>query len=123
MKKEIVVVGAGVAGIATALRLTAKGYKVRVYEANAYLMANYGFSKGEYRFDAGPSLFTMPHFIDELFTLFKETHAIISITLENPLLANTLEDGVNLMLMQIHLLIWRKSKIILAFQNSSCKTI
>ena len=73
MKKEIVVVGAGIAGIATALRLTAKGYKVRVYEANAYPGGKLSaFQKGEYRFDAGPSLFTMPHFVDELFTLFEE---------------------------------------------------
>ena len=27
---------------------------------------------GSYRFDAGPSLLTMPHFIDELFDLFNE---------------------------------------------------
>ena len=70
MKKEIVVVGAGIAGIATAL-LTAKGYKVRVYEQ--YIGGKLSaFQKGEYRFDAGPSLFTMPHFVDELFTLFEE---------------------------------------------------
>ena len=73
MKKEIVVVGAGIAGIATALRLTAKGYEVRVYEANAYPRGKLSaFQKGEYRFDAGPSLFTMPHFVDELFRLFDE---------------------------------------------------
>ena len=73
MNKKVVIIGAGIAGIATAIRLTAKGYHVEVFEANAYPGGKLSaFSLKEYRFDAGPSLFTMPHYVDELFELCGE---------------------------------------------------
>lgn len=72
-KKKGIVIGAGIAGIATAIRLANKGYAVEVFEANPYPGGKLSaFSLGEYRFDAGPSLFTMPQFVDELFTLCGE---------------------------------------------------
>lgn len=73
MKKKCVVIGAGVAGLATAIRLSQQNYAVSVFEANAYPGGKLSaFTMGEYRFDAGPSLFTMPHFVDELFSLCGE---------------------------------------------------
>ena len=73
MKKKCVVIGAGVAGLATAIRLSQQNYAVTVFEANAYPGGKLSaFTMGEYRFDAGPSLFTMPHFVDELFSLCGE---------------------------------------------------
>jgi phytoene desaturase len=69
--KEAIVIGSGIAGIASALRLKSKGYNVQVFEANPYLGGKLTtVLLGDYRFDAGPSLFTMPHFVDELFILF-----------------------------------------------------
>ena len=68
--KNVVVIGAGIAGIATAIRLQAAGYRVQVYEANATPGGKLSeLQLGLYRFDAGPSLFTMPHYIEELFEL------------------------------------------------------
>ena len=73
MKKKCVVIGAGVAGLATAIRLSQQNYAVTVFEANAYPGGKLSaFTMGGYRFDAGPSLFTMPHFVDELFSLCGE---------------------------------------------------
>lgn len=67
---KVGIIGAGIGGIATAIRLANKGYKVDVFEANAYPGGKLSaFQQGEYRFDAGPSLFTMPQFVDELFEL------------------------------------------------------
>ena len=64
------IVGSGVAGIATSIRLAHAGYKVYVHEANGYPGGKLtAFSQGGYRFDAGPSLFTMPFLVDELFKL------------------------------------------------------
>ena len=64
------VIGAGIAGIASAIRLALKGYRVDVFEANAYAGGKLSsFDLNGYRFDAGPSLFTMPHLVDELFRL------------------------------------------------------
>lgn len=67
---KCIIIGAGIAGIASAIRLAVKGYDVEVFEANAYpggkLTEIY---QNGYRFDAGPSLFTMPQYVDELFEL------------------------------------------------------
>lgn len=68
--KTAAIIGAGIGGIATAIRLANKGYKVEVFEANEYAGGKLSsFEQGGYRFDAGPSLFTMPHFVDELFEI------------------------------------------------------
>jgi len=50
--------------------MAVKGYAVSVYEANAYPGGKLTVMELDgYRFDAGPSLFTMPHFVEELFRL------------------------------------------------------
>lgn len=67
------IVGAGIAGIASAIRWARKGYVVHVHEANSYPGGKLSqFQLGDYRFDAGPSLFTLPFLVDELFTLCGE---------------------------------------------------
>ncbi len=72
--RKAIVIGSGIGGIAAALRLRKKGYEVAVYEANSYAGGKlHAFKKKQYRFDAGPSLFTMPHLVDELFELFDLT--------------------------------------------------
>jgi phytoene desaturase len=64
------VIGAGIAGIATAIRLTNRGFTVSMFEANHYPGGKLSeFEQEGYRFDAGPSLFTMPQLVDELFRL------------------------------------------------------
>ena len=64
------IIGAGIGGIAAAIRLAVKGYKVEVFEANSYPGGKLSEVKtGAFRFDAGPSLLTMPQDIDELFKL------------------------------------------------------
>lgn len=73
MVKRAGIVGAGIAGIASSIRLANKGYQVDVYEANAYPGGKLSEIKlGDYRFDAGPSLFTLPELVEELFMLSGE---------------------------------------------------
>lgn len=73
-EKPTIVIGAGLAGIAAAIRLAVKGYKVSVFEANSYPGGKLTeFESSGFRFDAGPSLFTMPQYVDELFTLAGKT--------------------------------------------------
>ena len=68
--RQAIVIGAGIAGIASAVRLALKGYSVKVFEANSYPGGKLSeFEAAGYRFDAGPSLFTMPQYVDELFDL------------------------------------------------------
>ena len=67
------VIGAGIGGIATSLRLRKKGYDVTVLEANNYHGGKlHAIEQDGYRFDLGPSLFTMPHLVTELFELYGE---------------------------------------------------
>ncbi len=68
--KTAIIIGAGIAGLATSVRLCSAGYKVDVYEMNSYPGGKLTeFSKQGYRFDMGPSLFTMPQFVEELFSV------------------------------------------------------
>jgi phytoene dehydrogenase-like protein len=65
------IIGSGVSGISTAIRLRSKGFDVDVYEKNKMPGGKLNtFKLDEFRFDAGPSLFTMPFLVDELFELF-----------------------------------------------------
>jgi phytoene desaturase len=64
------IVGAGIAGLAASIRLREKGYEVSVFEANPYPGGKmHAETYHGYRFDLGPSLFTLPHLVDELFEL------------------------------------------------------
>jgi len=69
-QKKVIVIGSGVAGLATAIRLTVQGFSVSVYEKNNYAGGKIAaFKKDNYSFGSGPSLFTQPKNIEELFTL------------------------------------------------------
>ena len=73
MKKRIGIIGSGISGLSASIRLSNMGYEVHVFEANEYPGGKLtSFKLGDYRFDAGPSLFTMPEYVDELFHLFNE---------------------------------------------------
>ncbi|NJM25352.1 MAG: phytoene desaturase [Bacteroidia bacterium] len=68
--KKCAVIGSGIAGLAAAIRLSARGYSVDLFEANDYPGGKLRqHAVDGFRFDMGPSVFTMPHLIDELFTL------------------------------------------------------
>ena len=70
MKKKAIIIGAGIAGLATAVRLRRKGYETSVLEANDYVGGKlHVIQQAGYRWDTGPSLFTMPHLVEELFEL------------------------------------------------------
>ncbi len=67
-KPTVGIIGSGIAGLASSVRMAALGYEVHVYEANSYPGGKLTELKlGSYRFDAGPSLFTLPEEIDALF--------------------------------------------------------
>lgn len=68
--KTCVVIGAGVSGLAASVRMRNKGFKVILFEANSFPGGKLSSEteKG-YRFDMGPSVFTMPEYVDELFIL------------------------------------------------------
>lgn len=67
---KAIIIGSGVAGMAIAIRLALKGYIVKVFEKNSFPGGKLSaFEKDGYLFDAGPSLFTQPQNIEELFEI------------------------------------------------------
>lgn len=67
---KAIIIGSGIGGMATAIRLSALGFDTEVYEQNASYGGKINSKKiGSYRFDMGPSVFTEPHLIDELLAL------------------------------------------------------
>jgi phytoene desaturase len=70
MSQKAIVIGAGIAGLAAAVRLANRGFKVQVFEANRYPGGKLSeIQLKGYRFDAGPSLFTLPDQVEELFRI------------------------------------------------------
>ncbi|MCU0456124.1 MAG: phytoene desaturase family protein [Bacteroidales bacterium] len=62
MAKTVLVVGAGLGGLATALRLAKKGYKVEMIEKNAKAGGRLNqLKKDGFTFDTGPSFFSMSY--------------------------------------------------------------
>lgn len=70
---KAVVIGSGIAGIGAAIRLQCMGFETEVFEANAYTGGKLSeIVQDGYRFDAGPSLFTLPEMVTDLFRLAGE---------------------------------------------------
>ncbi|MDP4251243.1 MAG: phytoene desaturase family protein [Bacteroidota bacterium] len=94
-RKSCAVIGAGVSGIAVAIRMQKKGYAVTVYEANAFPGGKLSSENRKgYRFDMGPSVFTMPGYVDELFQLCgKNPRDFFNYTPLDPVYRYFFEDG------------------------------
>lgn len=68
MNKKVAIIGSGIAGMALAVRLAVKGYKVEVFETNDHIGGKiFQINSSGFRFDAGPSLITLPDLLDDLF--------------------------------------------------------
>lgn len=83
MEKRVIIIGAGIGGLATALRLASRGYKVDILEKNFNAGGRLNQLKQDgFIFDMGPSFFSMSYEFDELFR---------DIGVENPLELEPLE--------------------------------
>jgi phytoene desaturase len=70
---QAIIIGAGLGGIAAALRLRAKGYQVTLVDRCATLGGRAQvFERDGFRHDAGPTVITAPFLFEELFELFGE---------------------------------------------------
>ena len=66
---QAAVIGSGFGGLAAAIRLVTAGAKVTVFETRDKPGGRaYVYQDGPYTFDAGPTVITAPHCIEELFT-------------------------------------------------------
>ena len=68
--KKAVVIGAGMAGLSSAIRLASRGVRVTVYDQQVTYGGKMGvWDQDGYRYDTGPSLFTMPQYVNELLSI------------------------------------------------------
>ncbi len=76
-RKQAIVIGAGIGGLAMGIRLQSLGFDTTIVEmldapgGRAYVRKADGFT-----FDMGPTVITVPHFIEELFSLERDKAAL-----------------------------------------------
>ena len=85
--KKVIIIGAGVSGLASAIRLKSLGYDVIVYEKNELPGGRmYQIEEKGFKFDVGPTIVMMPDLYKEVFSLsgvLPEDY--LELTLLNPL--------------------------------------
>ncbi|MFC4738035.1 phytoene desaturase family protein [Bacillus daqingensis] len=65
---QVAVIGAGPGGLAASMLLQSKGYKVTTFEKQQYVGGRTSsFSENGFTFDLGPTFFSMPHILEEVF--------------------------------------------------------
>jgi phytoene desaturase len=96
--RRAVVIGGGLGGLATAVRLAARGWRVEVCEQGASLGGKMNsFEREGFRFDTGPSLITMPWVFEELFAAAGESLSEhVELTRVSPLADYVFADGTRL---------------------------
>ncbi len=94
-KKHVIVIGAGFGGLAVAMRMGAKGYKVTVIDKlDTVGGRGSSINKGGYRFDLGPTIITMPHLLQELWEFCGRTFSdYVDLRAKIPFYTITFPDG------------------------------
>ncbi|HWW76367.1 MAG TPA: phytoene desaturase family protein [Pyrinomonadaceae bacterium] len=97
-KRRAVVIGGGLGGLATAVRLAAGGWRVEVCEQGATFGGKMNTHEREgFRFDTGPSLITMPWVFEELFaSAGARLSEHLELTRVSPLAEYVFADGARL---------------------------
>ena len=68
MNKKIIIIGAGVAGLASAVRLQSQGFEVEIYEKQNTIGGKMNqISEKGFKFDTGPTIVMMPDIYKEVF--------------------------------------------------------
>lgn len=95
MPADVVIVGAGLGGLAAAIRLAYAGYRVRLLEKNERVGGKMNIVEAAgYRFDTGPSLFTMPWVVRDLFrSVGRDADAALQIVPVDPVCRYRWPDG------------------------------
>jgi len=97
-EKKIIVIGAGLGGLSAAISLKQAGYAVEIFEKNAQIGGKLNVLKERgYTFDLGPSIFTLPHIFERLFTRSgKRMSDYFTLRALRPHWRNFFADGITL---------------------------
>ena len=67
--KKVIIIGAGVAGLSSAIRLKTLGFDVEIYEKNEKVGGRmFSIEERGFKFDVGPTIVMMPDFYKDVFT-------------------------------------------------------
>lgn len=93
--KRVVVIGAGLGGLSAAIALASEGFAVELIEKNDKVGGKLNIlEKDGFTFDLGPSILTMPHVFEALFTRAGKNMAdYVTIEKVEPHWRNFFEDG------------------------------
>ncbi|RYU61966.1 phytoene desaturase [Methylolobus aquaticus] len=93
--KQIVVIGGGLGGLSAAISLATEGFAVTIVEKNDKLGGKLNvLRKDGFTFDLGPSILTMPHIFEALFTRAgRKMSDYVSLSPVMPHWRNFFEDG------------------------------
>lgn len=95
-KKKVLIIGGGLGGLSAAISLKKNpNYDVTIIEKNPHLGGKLNLiEKDGFSFDLGPSIYTMPHIFDRLFTMHgKKRENYYQIQPVRPHWRNFFEDG------------------------------
>ncbi|MFN7140935.1 MAG: NAD(P)-binding protein, partial [Limisphaerales bacterium] len=68
MRKEVIIIGAGPGGLASALLLASSGIKVKLFERLPFVGGRTSsIEAAGYKFDLGPTFFLYPRILEEIF--------------------------------------------------------
>ena len=97
-RRSAVIIGGGLGGLATALRLSAAGWRVTVCEQGPSFGGKMNRWESEgFRFDTGPSLITLPRVFEELFAAAGASLAEhVELVPVHPLAEYVFDDGTRL---------------------------
>lgn len=95
-KKKVIVIGAGLGGLSAAISLAQEGYSVEIHDKNEKIGGKLNVLKEKgYSFDLGPSILTLPHIFERLFTRsHRKMSDYFTIRPVRPHWRNFFEDGL-----------------------------
>lgn len=96
MSKKVIIIGAGLGGLSAAISLRQRGYEVVIHEKNPQIGGKLNVLEAEgYTFDLGPSILTLPHVFEQLFSASgKRMSDYIPLRTLRPHWRNFFEDGM-----------------------------
>ncbi len=97
-KPQVIVIGAGLGGLSAAISLASEGFPVTILEKNDKVGGKLNILRQDgFSFDLGPSILTMPHIFEALFTRAgRRMSDYLTIQTVEPHWRNFFEDGATI---------------------------